>query len=322
MTKPAAPKPERSRASSRTLGITIAFAVLAVGGYGAKLWQEAAAATAHRTQVLGDIAAAVQRQPIDPGELSRCAADLQHLPEHESDAELLMAQASIELARDRSERADALFGTIGALPGAPPAHQRLAARILLRRQEDDLGARATPVLRQVIELSQTAYADGRDASDLLRAWQAALRLSDETLAASLAQQLASEHPTSSATRFVQFAATFEPKDGTAAVAAAVEGLSPEPVEAMAMRVMATLLLGDLQAAVTVAQAALARAPGVFTVRWAAMGVFHACAMGSAKESVERASWLTRRDAQIEWLLLQPGVPEARRGQCLSLRDQR
>ncbi len=322
MSRSVAKKSPGSRTSSRTLFIAVACGVLAAGGYGFKAWREVADAAAARERVLAEVATAVARQPIDTGELSRCTGDLQRLPEHGSDPWLLMAQASIELARDRAERAEALFGAVGGRPDAPAAQQRLVASILLRRQEGDLGERAASVLRQVIELSLAGYAEGREAGDLLRAWQAAVRLPDDAQAAVFAEQLAREQAETAAGRFVQFATQFDPQAGVAAVAAAVEGLRPEPVEAMAMRVMATLQLGDVPAATAACEAALSHAPGVFTVRWAAFVVFHACALGSAADSPERASWLQRRDAQCDWLLAQPGLSAKRREQCLQLREQR
>lgn len=317
MTKPANP-----RSSRRPIAIVAALAALAAGGYGYQLWRAADAAAALRERTLADVAKAVAAQPVDAGELSRAAADLLRLPEHDTDAELVMAHASLELARDRAERAEALFASIGGRPDAPPAQQRLVARILLRRQEGDVGDRAAAMLRQVVDLSMAAHADGRDANDLFRAWQAAIRLPDEALAARLAQQLAAEQPEAPASRFVQFASAFDPAAGVAAVAAAAAGLLPEPAEAVAMRVMALLQLGDLAAATAAGEAALARYPGVATVRLAAVGVFHAMALGSASGSAERTRWLERRDAQIAWVLAAPGLPEARRAMCRELRDAR
>lgn len=300
----------------------LALVIVLGGWFAVQAFRGAAAAAAEKERVLAAAAAAAEQQPVDTAQLSRCVVDLQRIDGHDSDPECRFALARIELARDRAERAEELFAAIGGKPDAPPAWQQFVARVLLRRQEGDVGERTVAVLRQVVELSRSAYAESRDAVDLLRGWQAAVRLADDAASKAFAQQLDSEQADSEAARFVRFASGFEPSQGVAAIAAAAAGIVPEPAEARAMRAMATLHLGDAGAALTLAEAALAYAPGVPSVRQATILAFHAAALGSPASSAERTRWLERRDVQIDWLVALPCWPEDRRVGLRALRDQR
>jgi hypothetical protein len=298
----------------------VALLVLAGLGWGVYAWLGAAAAARERDQLVAAIDVATAKQPVDGGELSRLTTLLRKLPEHDTAPPLLAAAARIELARDRADRANELFGALASRPGAPPRDQALGARILLRVQEGDPTGPgvAQGILRQVIELALSAHATTRDPGDLLRAWQAARRANETARAAETATRLQAEHADSPEAGFVAFAGGFQPGVGVAAVERALAGVVPQPVEGLAMLAWAQLQANDVAAATATAEAALARAPGVGVVRLSAAFVFHACAVGSPDGSPQRASWVARRDAQIDWLERQEPRNEAWLEQCAEL----
>ncbi|MCA8954023.1 MAG: hypothetical protein KDE27_31225, partial [Planctomycetes bacterium] len=88
----------------------------------------------------------------------------------------------------------------------------------------------------------------------------------------------------------------------------------EPLPEFEVMHTTRLLLGeqDVEGAVARIESALARFGGVLDVRVAAALVFHACAEGSAQESAERAQWINRRNAQLDWLLAQAAPEDERR----------
>jgi hypothetical protein len=300
--------------------VPVVLLVLAAAGWGVLAWLDAQRDARDREQLLADVEAATAKEPLDSGELSRLTAQLRKLPAHDTAPELLAAAARIELARDRPERANELFGALASRPGAPPRDQGLGARILLRLQETDPSGSgvASGMLRQVIELAQASYRASRDPRDLLRVWQAASRANEDARASEAITQLSADHADSPEARFATFAGRFRPDNGVAAVQRAADGITPPPVEAAAMMAWAQLQANDLAAATATVEAALARAPGVGTVRLAAAFVFHAHVPGQPEGSPERASWVARRDAQITWLQRQEPRNEAWLEQCAEL----
>ncbi len=280
--------------------------VLVAGlAYGGMLVAESMAESERRNQVLADVDATLQKEGLDGGELSRLSALIQKFADHATARDLLGAQARIELARGRPEKAQQLFLELATAPGAAAKDQRIGMEILLRQHEADVAdkTRANGVLEQVLQLSDSVYPELRAAPVLLMAWQAAARLARDERSAAAANQLRSDHPDSPETRFVEFARAFTGVQRVDAIEAAVVGVVPPPIEAEAMRMAALLQAGDLPGAVAVAERALGRGPGVATLRSVAVAVFHSCALGCAADSEDRERWCTRRDAQIDWLLL-------------------
>jgi hypothetical protein len=265
----------------------------------------------------------VQKRPVDGSELSRLVARLQKLPDHDSARDLLAATARIELARDRAERAFAVFGTLASQPGASPDEQRLGAAILLRWHETGGGdaSAAAGLLAQVIAFSEAAYQDGRDPADLLRAWQAATRLSRAEMASGFAKRIAEAHPDSPAAQLVQLAQKFEPSMAREVEAVAAAFPVP-PVELDAMRVAVVLQSGAVDRAVASAEALLARAPSVLSSRWVVAAVFHVCTIGKPEGSAERQQWATRRNAHLDWLLEHAPAEDRRRDQWAKTRAER
>ncbi len=320
----AAARGRRSPLANPKVVAPIALLLLAALAWGVVRWRGAAADANAREALLADVEAATGKEPPDGGELSRLTAMLRKLPDHDSAHDLLAAAARIELARGRPERAHELFGSIAGRPGATAREQGLGARILLRLHEaepSDPGV-ARGMLRQVMDMADASYRESHDPADLLRAWQAATRAGEQERAAAAAASLQAQHGDAPQARFVHFAQSFRPEVGVAAVDRALDGLAPQPPEGAALRAWAQLQAGDVAAAVTTAEAGLARAPGVGTVRLTAAIVFHACVQGSPAGSDERASWLARRDAQIAWVLRQEPRNEAWARQCLAMRDVR
>jgi hypothetical protein len=274
--------------------------------------------------LLEEVEAALAVSPPDYGVLSRCMAALQKLPDRDTAPDLLAAQAGIELARGRPERAEALFADVFQRPGASPAARRLGARIRLARHATGTlePAVAAAVLQQVEGYAEEAYQDSRSPDDLLRCWLAALRGGADDRAAAIAARLVAAHAESREARFVQFWTTFQPTAGVQPIDALLSLFDAPPIDAEALRVFALLQAGDVGPATMAAEAALQQAPGVPAIRWAAAIVFHARALGQVDGSEERTRWLRRRDEQLAWTEQVVGLSDERRAQCTVLRAQR
>ena len=304
--------------------VAVAGALLLVVG-GVWTWSQLRASralAAEREATLAATAAALAQRPIDADAIGRCLASLHKIEDFDGDRELRAAEAQLELLRDRAEVAEERFVPLAAEPGASIAEQRLAARILLRRHEADLGDRADGVLANVWTYSSAAYQADRRPADLLRAWQAAARLGRTDDAKRCVADLARDHADSAEHRFVAAALAFGADSGIAAAQQSLAGLEDSPAEFAAMAAQAQLVAGDVPAAVRTVDAALARSPGLASVRTVAANVFHACALGSAAGSADRAQWAARRDAQLDWLERRPDLGDERRAYLRSLRDVR
>jgi hypothetical protein len=287
------------------LVLLVPVALLALAGAGL-LWQQVAAArqrAADRTQLLADVAAETGKPEPDGSELSRLAARLQKQEDAHTAADLIVAVARIELARDRPDRAFALLDPIASAPGAAPADQRLAAVVQLRRHAAGLSdvVRAAGALRQVIAFAEAAYAESRDAADLLMAWQAAVRLPDAERSAQFAEQIVRDHAGTPAALLVALQRDFAPELPRERIDAVRREFDVAPPELDAMAALVALQGGDVAAAVAIVEPLLARAAGVVDVRIAAALVLHACVAGSDAGSEARAGWVARRDAQLDWL---------------------
>jgi hypothetical protein len=299
--------------------------ILLVGGGGFWIWSQIRQSQAHAAQreaVLAATTAALAKRPIDADAIGRCVASFRKVAGFDDDRELRAAEAELELARDRADVAEERFVALAAEPGASIAEQRLAARILLRRHEADLGDRAAAALANVFGYSNAAYQADRRPADLLRAWQAAERLGRNDDAKRCAADLARDHAGSAEHRFVAAAMAFGADTGIAEAEQSLAGLEDVPAEFAAMAAQAQLVAGDVPAAVRTVDAALARSPGLALVRTVAANVFHAWALGSAAGSADRATWAARRDAQLDWLERLPDLADERRAFLRSLRDVR
>lgn len=321
MKSAASTPPPRGR---KALFVTVGVLTLALAGLGVQRWLGWRAAQAHRAAVLADVDATLAADPIDTEALSRAVAQVRKLPEHATDRALRFAEARIEMARNRAERARDLALDLAMQPGASTDEQSLGARILLQLHENGVAAGKSPadLLRPAADLAERAYGANNAPDELLRAWQAAERNAEHDRATAFAATLASAHADSAAARFVALATAFDPAAGTAPVALVLGDFAAPPAEGRAMLAFAQLQLGDLTAATATCGEALARAPGVAVVRFAAAVTYHACALGCAAGSPDRATWVARRDTQVDWLLAEPGVDDGRRAKVRALRDVR
>ncbi|MBX3462435.1 MAG: hypothetical protein KF830_04650 [Planctomycetes bacterium] len=312
----------RARARALAGGALALLALVAVVLVWRSLLQRSEAAAA-RAELLRQVAAATERAEPEPGELSRLAALLAQEPERDEAADLLAAAARIELARQRPERAQALFGTRAATPGASPIEQGLGAEILLQLQQAGTGdaTAAAGMLRQAEAFALRAHEASGDPLDLLRAWQAASRLGVKEAVdrhRDALQRLAADSP---AARLAQLAATFDPSLPLRDLEALRAEFLRVPPELEAMRVLLVLQSGDVRGATAAAEAILLRAPGVLTVRWAAALVFHAAALAYPTDSAERAGWRQRRNHQLDWLLERAPADDGRRPQWDRMRGE-
>jgi len=101
-----------------------------------------------------------------------------------------------------------------------------------------------------------------------------------------------------------------------------DGLDDLPAEHGAMLAGAQLEAGLLPAAVASADAGLARAPGLVVVRRIAAVAYHTCVLGSPAGSDDRADWVRRRDAQLDWLVRQTGLDDTQRAKLREMREVR
>ncbi|MBM4061818.1 MAG: hypothetical protein FJ265_12095 [Planctomycetes bacterium] len=315
-------KPAALRRPAVVVPILLALGAAVV--FGIQAIRAVAAAAAQRAQLLLDVEAATGNQPPDGDELSRLAARLQKIEGHATDRDLVAAMARIEFARGRVDRAAAMFLPFAAQPGASAADQRFGATLLLRQHEaglPDRGAAAT-TLQRALGFAQQAYAEGQDAADLTTAWLAALRLPERERAAQLAEQLDAGHASSPGGRLARALRDARLDMPRGDLDALRKLFATPPVEIDARLALVVLQQGDLAGAVAVVEPALLRAPGVAEIRWAAAVVFHACALGHAAGSAERAPWLERRDAQLDWLLEQAPADDPLRERWAALRQER
>lgn len=287
--------------------------VVATAFYGYQWWQEGAARSAHRSKLLADTQTELAKAEPSNDMLSELMAGLVKLPGASTSSELLAAQAEIHLRRGRAERADKLFGALAASPTALPEDQRLGARILLKKHETFGGdaVDAQTMLQQAMSMAEAAYADSQDVADLFRAWQASIRLWSDRQK-EFTSELQSGHADTPQGRLAALNASFQPAQHATDVADLMLDFgnldaADLPAELRAMHIIVTLQKGNVPKALKVAETDLNRSPGVPAIRFVAAFVLHGCAMGSAADSPDRASFKRRRDTQIAWL--QQRAPE-------------
>lgn len=309
---------------SPVLLVPIALVVLVAGWFGYKWYAGIQEQAAERQKLLADLDTELAKEPIDGSELTLLLTRIHRLPDHESANDLLAAQARIELARGRPEKAADLFLPVASRPGAAPAEQALGALILLRRHEAGAADRpaATLLLEQALAMAENAYAASADVADVMHAWLAAMRLSNKEQNEKFAARILAAHEDSAAARFVQLCRSWQPTTARDAIDRVRAEFSPPPAELDAMLAVSELAAGNVQAAIAAAEAVLAKAPGVVEVRDAVGKVFHVCVLGSAEGAPERVTWVVRRDAQIDWLLAQAAPEDPRRAAWIAMRSQR
>jgi len=317
------PAPKRRR--SKTPLVVLLVLLLVAGGALAFGWfRSMKEAADHRRDLLERVDTLLAEPTPSSDQLSNLVAQLQKLPDHETARDLCAARARIELARDRPERAQAIFGSEATGPGATPAEQGLGAAILLRVHE---AGTADPVaqkglLRQALAAATAAVAESQSELDERHAWLAALRLGDDAAAARHAKALAERHPDSPGARLAALQATFDPKVDGNRVEDLLGAFPRRPAELEGMRILVVLQDGDLEKATAAVDALLARSAGVPSVRFAAALVYFACAMTHPEGSPARSSWLERRDAQLDWLMDHLDVDDPRREKVQLLRARR
>lgn len=319
------PKPAPAKVSPFRQPAVLVPLLLAVvaAGYFVFQWLQGRSERAElRAQLLQDVQTAASKRPVETDELSRLMAKLTKFDDFETDRDLLAAQARIELARGRVDRAFEMFAPIASQPGATPAEQRLAASLGLRRHQQGLPDRATAAgaLAQVLQFADTAYRDGQDPADLTVAWLAAMRLADTARADALAGQLLANHAASPGAKLVQMLREFREDRPRRELDELRAEFDDAPGEIDAMTSLVVLQSGDLTGALSVAEGALLRASGLLAVRWAAALVFHARALGESEPA--RAQWLARRDAQLDWLAERAPEDDDRRPRWASMRAVR
>lgn len=305
--KTTSPQPSQRRRRLPPLVLVAFLAPVVLGGYyGVQWWRGLAAAAEQRAKVLTEVDVELAKETPDENALSRLMAALDKLPDAGVAADLRAANARVELARGRPERADAVFGAVAGSPTASPAEQRLGAEILLRRAEAESPEVAVRAgwLRQAAAMAQRGYDDGHGAGDLFMVWLARLRLGERAPGKEVGAALQSAHGDSREAKFVQLVNTFQPSVGLGPIEDVAERFPRPPAELDAMRVMVALEQRDLRGAIDLAEKLLARAPGVFAVRQAAATVFHALVLSSPAGDAARTGYVARRDAQLDWLSAQ------------------
>tara|TARA_R110002072_G_scaffold46591_2_gene128910 strand:- start:96822 stop:97805 length:984 start_codon:yes stop_codon:yes gene_type:complete len=288
--------------ADRRIIILIVLVIGSAGFYGFQSWQAGAKRAAVREKLLSDTSIELAKETPDRDVLSKLMARIGRLPDSSTSAELLAKRAEIELVRGRPERADALFGSVASSPDASPADLRLGSRILLAKHEGFGGdiVEAKTMLQQVQSMAEVAYGDSRDVKDLFRAWQASIRLWDPR-AADFATQLKANHAETPESRLAQLNESFVPMRDKQLVADLLVDFAKAPAELRAMQTLVTLQGGDVPGALRAAEQQINEAPGVQAVRLVAAVVLHACALGNTPESADRAVFVKRRDAQLDWL---------------------
>ncbi|MCR9247916.1 MAG: hypothetical protein NXI31_23040 [bacterium] len=289
--------------------------VLAACGWFVYQWFAAdAAVQAEREKLLGHIAIELDKDQPDTEELARLVARIKEFEDHATAPDLAAAHARIELHRDRSERAAELFLPIASTPGARPEHCGLAARILTRRHESGLPDRGSAVvmLEQILEFAERAYGSSGSSEDLLFCWLAAMRLSDKARTIQFAERLTGDHPGSAATEFVELSNGFGPTTELDAIDRVRNQFARPQAELEAMLALAMHFQKDLPGAIAQVEKTLSAFPGVVEVRVVAAAVFAACAAGTAEQAGGNASWVRRRNAQLDWLLENAASEDPRR----------
>ncbi|MCA8975895.1 MAG: hypothetical protein KDC98_14330, partial [Planctomycetes bacterium] len=256
------------------------------GWFGYQWFAAQKAMAAERDRILLGIAVELRRSPLDTAELSRLMAAIKKLEDHATAPDLLAAQARVELARGRPERAGDLFLKVAARPGAAAEDQGLAAEILLRQHASGLSDRSAAVamLEEVMTYSGNAYAASEDDADLMRSWLAALRLADKDRSKEFADRILDRHPGSPAAAFVGVVRAFSTAMPPGELDAVRERFEPVPPELDAMAAVVALQAGNVKEALRLAEPLLTAAAGIVDARVTCLAVFHACALGSAAGS--------------------------------------
>ncbi|MEC8252208.1 MAG: hypothetical protein VYA51_12655 [Planctomycetota bacterium] len=316
---------QRSALADRRLLLPLSIVLLVVGFYGLQWWRAGARRAEQRRDLISDTRAALAESPADRDRLGELMTGLTMLEDAATSSELLALQAEIELLRGRPDGAYRLFGAIAERPGASAAEQRLGARIQLARQ-DGFGGDApasAAMLQQVVSFSEAAFADSGAAADAFRAWQACKRLWKHERAAGFAAELAAAHPESREQRLVALSQSFDPtRDAVAVEDLVIDFGDDAPAELSALETFVALQRGRIPEAKERAERDLNRFAGVAGVRYVLAIVLHACALGNPEGSIDRATFVQRRDQQLDWLEQRAPETESLRRQWQQMRSVR
>ncbi|MCB9877180.1 MAG: hypothetical protein H6835_06205 [Planctomycetes bacterium] len=320
--------PSRGRSASpfanpRVL-LPIGLVVAVAGYFGFTWWKGVADAAAERRRLLDDTARELQQERPDDGALSKLMAGLKQQPDAKTAADLLAAQASIELWRGSVERAYELFGAVAARPEASNDELHLGARILMARQQGFTGeiAESATMLQQVITYTERAMDGSDDAADLLRCWQAAERGFDHARADGFAGQLAAGFAQTAEGRLVQLLrGVLATGEFGLSQLEALPPVATKVVERDAVHALGVLQAGRVEDAFQEISAQLLAAPGVWLVRHAAAITFLTKAV-ACQVPEERARLLARRDEQLDWLAARAPVDEPLRAKWTQMRAVR
>lgn len=302
--------------------VPLGLVLLALCYFGYQWYADGQRVVDERRKLLDHIAIELDKEVPDASELSRLTARIQKLSDHDSAPDLMAAVARIELARGRPERAYAQFVPVASRPGALPVHKSLAAEILLRHHQAGVASRgdALLMLEQALLFGDQAHDASDEVADLMRAWLAAMRMSDKERVDVFASRIEAEHPESAAHRLVGLCRHFSLQTDRNDVELVRAEFDQSVAEIEAMLAMLILSGGDVPAAVTHTEGMLSKSPGIVEVRWAAAVVFHACVAGSVADSGDRAQWSIRRNAQLDWLIDHGAPDDARRPKWAAMRD--
>lgn len=316
---------KRAPVADRRFLLPLGLVLLVVGFYGLQWWQRGARRAEQRRELLADARAVLSEERPDKDRLGELMTGLTMLEDAANSSELLAMQAEIELLRGRPDRAYRLFGAIAERPGAVAADQRLGARIQLARQDGFGGdaSASTAMLQQIASFSEAAYADGGAVGDAFRAWQACKRLWSHERAAAFAADLARDHGDSREHRLVALCKAFDPsRDAVAVEDLVIDFGADAPAELAALVTFVALQRGKVPEALARAEKDLNRFAGVGGVRYVLAIVLHACALGSPGGSLDRASFVQRRDQQLDWLEERAPATESLRRQWQQMRAVR
>ncbi|MEC7724625.1 MAG: hypothetical protein VYD05_03845, partial [Planctomycetota bacterium] len=141
--------------------------------------------------------------------------------------------------------------------------------------------------------------------------------------AGFADQLAAAHPDSREHRLVALSQSFDPvRDAVAVEDLVIDFGDDAPAELSALETFVALQRGRIPEAKERAERDLNRFAGVAGVRYVLAIVLHACALGNPEGSIDRATFVQRRDQQLDWLEQRAPETESLRRQWQQMRSVR
>jgi hypothetical protein len=294
--------------------------VLGVGAYLFQVSRQRAAVDAQMAQLVSDVEAAAAARPLDTTELSRLwkkveAADA-------TDPRVALCFGKIELARGRWERAaNALEPRIGIGSDDLPALRAGAEAYMMwaARGGKDAGDRAV-LARRALQLAESAFQLGGTAEDAFACWQCGVRLPDEAVRKRYLDVLQERFADSLQARTASTLAKTELDQPLRPLQDLVREWNPPPVELSLGLAVLELQNQEIEASHKRLEELLSVAPSLLEVRnWAAT-VFHVLAVSSQGDARNR--FVSKRDAQLDWLMQNAAPEDARRAKWSELRQVR